>query len=144
MTAPERSLRSRVLSGSRWVFGVKLVDRGLGIASTVILARLLQPSDYGLIAMAMSLVAILEIFRSFNFEAALIQKADVTDEDFDTADIVAALGAGWYDQGSVFEQAATHSVPEPSACILGSIGYLVAAIFGRHRKKTPTCCKRDG
>jgi lipopolysaccharide exporter len=79
------STGAKVLKGSAWIFGVKVFERTLGIVSTVILARLLQPSDYGLVAMAMSLVAVLEIFRSFNFEAALIQRPDVLAADYHTA-----------------------------------------------------------
>ena len=47
-------------------------ERGIGLLSTVILARLLMPADFGMVAMAMSLIAILQILGAFGFEAAII------------------------------------------------------------------------
>jgi PST family polysaccharide transporter len=73
----------------------RLFDRSLGIVSTMILARLLIPADFGLVAMAMSVIAIVELATTFNFELALIQKADPVREHFDTAwtlNILIALG----------------------------------------------------
>jgi lipopolysaccharide exporter len=94
MNSHAASARSKVLRGAGWTFAIKLVERSLGIVSTVVVARLLTPSDYGLVAMATALIAVLEIFRSFNFEAALIQRATVVKEDYDTAwTLNVAMGA---------------------------------------------------
>jgi len=57
-------------------------ERSIGIIS---LARLLIPADFGLVAMAMSVIAIVELATAFSFEMALIQKADPVREHFDTA-----------------------------------------------------------
>lgn len=62
----------------------KLLDRGIGLASTVVLARLLAPSDFGLIAMAMMLIAALQLLFAFSFDVHLIQKADAGRAEFDT------------------------------------------------------------
>jgi len=61
------------------------LDRGLGIVSTVILARILVPEDFGLVAMAMSVVALLELMSQFGFDVALIQNRDASREHYDTA-----------------------------------------------------------
>lgn len=63
----------------------KLAQRGLGLISTVILARILVPEDFGLIAMAMSVYAVLEIMGAFSFDLALIQNQKATREHYDTA-----------------------------------------------------------
>jgi len=63
----------------------KLLSRGLGIISTLILARLLMPSDFGLVAIATSFIALIELIRLFGFESALIQLRQVTKAHFDTA-----------------------------------------------------------
>ena len=47
----------RMAEGTVWVVCMRLAIRTLGLLSTVSLARLLMPSDYGLVALAMSLVA---------------------------------------------------------------------------------------
>jgi O-antigen/teichoic acid export membrane protein len=53
--------------------------------STVILARLLAPADFGLVAMAMLVVAFVEAWLSFGLATALIQKQNATREHYDTA-----------------------------------------------------------
>lgn len=63
---------------------LRLTDRGIGLLSTVILARLLVPDDFGLIAMAVSIIAALELFSSFSFDIALIQKQHAGRPHYDT------------------------------------------------------------
>ena len=59
--------------------------KGLGLISTVVLARLLAPTDFGLVAMAMSVIAALELFRAFSFDTVLIQRQDADRTYYDTA-----------------------------------------------------------
>lgn len=63
----------------------KAVERSIGVVSTLILARLLVPADFGLIAMAMSFVALLELLWSFSFDSALIQNRNADRSYYDTA-----------------------------------------------------------
>ncbi len=65
--------------------GFKLVDRGLALVSTLVLARILVPSDFGMIAMAASLIAILDLFGAFGLDVALIQRQGATEAHFNTA-----------------------------------------------------------
>ncbi len=71
--------------GAIWMVTFKLLDRSLGLLSTIVLARLLVPADYGIIAMAMSLIAILELITTFSFDIPLIQNPNATKHHFDTA-----------------------------------------------------------
>jgi O-antigen/teichoic acid export membrane protein len=63
----------------------KLLERGLGLISTLILARLLMPGDFGIVAMAMSVIALLELFSAFGMDTVLIQQRDATPDHFNTA-----------------------------------------------------------
>ncbi len=63
----------------------KVLEKSIGIISTMILARLLVPEDFGLIAMAMSVVAGLELLQAFSFDVALIQKQDAGPDHYNTA-----------------------------------------------------------
>jgi lipopolysaccharide exporter len=63
----------------------KLLDRSIGIVSIVILARLLIPDDFGLVAMATAIIAIIELLSAFNFDMALIQSQQATRAHYDTA-----------------------------------------------------------
>lgn len=63
----------------------KLIDRGLGLISTVVLARLLMPADFGLVAIAMVLISALQLLIAFSFDVPLIQNPNAGREHFDTA-----------------------------------------------------------
>ncbi|MGE0581058.1 MAG: lipopolysaccharide biosynthesis protein [Steroidobacteraceae bacterium] len=60
--------------GAVWMIAFKLADRSLGLVSTLVLARVLVPHDFGIVAMAMSFVTLLELLTAFGFDTALIQK----------------------------------------------------------------------
>jgi PST family polysaccharide transporter len=78
-------MRAEIARGAAWMVLFKLVDRALGIVSTLVLARLLVPADFGLVAMAMSVIAVIELASAFSFEIALIQKPNPQRVHFDTA-----------------------------------------------------------
>jgi lipopolysaccharide exporter len=81
--------------GVMWMSLARIVVRGLGLASTVVLARLLGPDDFGLIAMATAVVAFAELVRAFSFDAALIQERNASPDEFNTAwTLNALLGCG--------------------------------------------------
>lgn len=63
----------------------RLIERSLGLVSTLILARLLVPADFGLVAMAMSVVALIELASAFSLDVPLIQRQDPTRAHYDTA-----------------------------------------------------------
>lgn len=57
-----------------WDFGGKLSTQGVSFGVTIILARLLEPSDFGLIAMIMVVVGVAQVFADVGLGAALIQR----------------------------------------------------------------------
>lgn len=63
----------------------KLSDKSVGLISTLILARLLTPADFGLVAMATAVVALTELMGAFGFDTALIQRQDAKRAHYDTA-----------------------------------------------------------
>lgn len=56
----------------------------MGMAATVILARLLTPQDYGLIGMAAVIVGFVSMFKDMGLSAATIQKEEITGEQVST------------------------------------------------------------
>lgn len=79
-TQPTTAMRGAFLSvGMRWT------DRLLGFLSTVILARLLVPEDFGLVAMAMVAVGFFDVLLDLGVGAALIQHEHADREEFSTA-----------------------------------------------------------
>ena len=79
------SLKGRFISGARWTVAIRLIDRGLGFFSTLLLARLLAPEDFGVIAMGTSILAVLMSASEFGFAQALIQRQDTARQAYDTA-----------------------------------------------------------
>lgn len=78
----EVDLKASILSSLFWkslerggVIGVQLIIQ-------IILARLLLPEDYGVIALLVVFISISQTFVQSGFGIALIQKKDVTDEDY--------------------------------------------------------------
>lgn len=79
------TLGSRVATGAVWMVALRLADRGIGFVSTLILARLLVPEDFGLVAMAMAVFALIEMGGQFGFDLALIRDREATREQYDSA-----------------------------------------------------------
>jgi lipopolysaccharide exporter len=75
----------QIANGAAWMMGFKLLDKSIGLISTLILARVLTPADFGLVAMAMAVVAMLELMGAFGFESALIQRQNTDASHFNTA-----------------------------------------------------------
>jgi O-antigen/teichoic acid export membrane protein len=71
--------------GAAWMIGMRLCTSTIGLISTFILARLLQPADFGLVALATALVAAFDLLTNFRFDTPLIQNQVATREDYDTA-----------------------------------------------------------
>ena len=77
-------LRS-IARGSVWTIGARWSMRGIGLVNTIILARLLSPADFGIVAMALVAVGLVQVFSESGQTFAVIRHADPTDEHFDTA-----------------------------------------------------------
>ena len=57
----------------------------LGLVSTVILARLLSPTDYGLVAMAMLIVGLVQVLIDFGADTNVLREQTLTKDIIDSA-----------------------------------------------------------
>lgn len=80
-----QDVNRKMAIGAAWMILFKITERLIGLVSTIILARLLVPEDFGLIAMAMSVIAVLELLGAFSFDMALIQNQSAERKHYDTA-----------------------------------------------------------
>jgi lipopolysaccharide exporter len=78
-------LGHRIAAGATWVVLQRLAVRVIGLISTIILARLLVPEDFGLVALATTLFAVLETLLELGFDLALIQRQTSDRSQYDTA-----------------------------------------------------------
>ena len=79
------SLKKKTVKGVAWTSLDQVVSLGFGFVIGVILARLLSPSDYGMLAMIAVFNAIAMAFVNSGFANALIRKPDLTEDDNTTA-----------------------------------------------------------
>jgi len=80
-----RTLSQRAVRGGVWVFALKAIERIFGLTKLVILARILAPSDFGLLGIALVTMATLDTFTNTGFQTALIQKKESTEAYLDSA-----------------------------------------------------------
>ena len=76
------SLKSKTISGLLWKFVERIGAQAITFILSIILARLLSPSDYGAIAILLVFITIADVFANAGFGSALIQKKDADDLDF--------------------------------------------------------------
>jgi O-antigen/teichoic acid export membrane protein len=79
------SLKKKTVKGVAWTSLNQVMNIGLGFVIGVILARLLSPSDYGLLAMIGVFNAIAFSFLDSGFGNALVRKPNLTEDDNTTA-----------------------------------------------------------
>jgi O-antigen/teichoic acid export membrane protein len=79
--APMRETATR---GFAWTGGQTIVARLCSFLGFVVLARILGPHDYGIVALANVFVAFLGIFAAAGYSQALVQRRAVDDLDLDT------------------------------------------------------------
>ena len=74
-----------MVKGSAWTVGVRWAARGLGLVSTIFLARLLLPKDFGIVTIAMIVVGTVEIFNQTGQHLAIIRHPSPTRAHYDSA-----------------------------------------------------------
>lgn len=77
-----------------WSAVERLSSQGIQFVMGIIIARLLLPSDYGVVAMLTIFLALAQTFVDSGFGTALVQKKDRTETDYSTVfifNIVVAL-----------------------------------------------------
>lgn len=82
MANEPQNTRSQALSGLMWRFLERFGAQGVTFVVSIILARLLDPEVYGIVAIVTVFTAILNVFIDSGLGNALIQKKDADDLDF--------------------------------------------------------------
>ena len=75
------SEKNQVIQGAFWKFAERIAAQLVSLMVSIILARLLSPSEYGTISLVM-VITIANVFVSSGFGQALIQKKDADSLDF--------------------------------------------------------------
>lgn len=75
-------MKKKVIFGFFWRFSERIVAQSISLIVSIVLARLLLPSDYGAVALVMVFITIADVFVNSGLGNALIQKIDVDNIDF--------------------------------------------------------------
>ena len=78
------SLRDKTVKGVIWSSVDRFSAQGIQFVFSILIARLLVPEDYGVIAMLNIFLAVSQTFIDSGFSTALIRKVDRTETDFST------------------------------------------------------------
>ena len=79
-----KDLREKTIRGGAARIAAQAANFGLRIGSLMILARLLQPRDFGLVGMVTAFTGVLDLFRDFGLSAAAIQRKDISEAQVST------------------------------------------------------------
>jgi O-antigen/teichoic acid export membrane protein len=79
------SLKRKTVEGAAWMVAMRVCVNLIGILSTVFLARLLTPGDFGVVALAGSAYLFISVIGQFGFDSALIHHEAPTDEHYNSA-----------------------------------------------------------
>lgn len=78
----KQNTKSQVISSLLWKLMERSGTQGIQFIVQIVLARLLQPENFGSIAIVMVFISLAQVFVQSGFNTALIQKKDADQEDF--------------------------------------------------------------
>jgi teichuronic acid exporter len=70
-------MRAKVIDSLKWLGSAKLLSHAVSTVVLIIVIRLLEPADYGLMAMAAVFLGLILLFNEMGLGSALIQKAEL-------------------------------------------------------------------
>lgn len=77
-------MKDKVIKGLFWIFSIKIIGYIFSFLRLIILARILLPSDFGLVGIGLLTLSIIDTFTQVGFRQALIQKKEDIKKYLDT------------------------------------------------------------
>jgi len=77
-------IKRKTIIGSAWQLAQKLSSQIVGLFVGIVLARLLSPNDYGLVAITSIFISVAGVFANSGLGSSLVQKKDIDLLDCDT------------------------------------------------------------
>lgn len=85
MAAENNGLSRKTAKAGIWTIGAKVIAKGVDFVALLFLARFLSPTDFGVVAMAMTVVYVVEAVFELPLASALVRIPDPTERMYDTA-----------------------------------------------------------
>ena len=80
----DNQLKRQITSGVIWKFGERFAAQGVSFIVSLVLARILMPDDYGVVAMVNVFISIADVLVSGGLNSALIQNNHAGQKEFST------------------------------------------------------------
>lgn len=90
-SARDTGLAVKVARGASWIVASRLLMRVFGFLNTIVVARLLAPEDFGLIAVGMTAVQLLQGISDIGVSQAVVKFQDAGRREIDTLFTLSAL-----------------------------------------------------
>lgn len=87
-------IRGRLARGSIWILLARVATNGSAFVGTLVLARLLTPDDFGLVAIATTIAFIIASITELSLSSALIHLKEIDDDHLSTAFTLNMLRSG--------------------------------------------------
>lgn len=81
----EKDIKLKVKSGLSWAFAEKMLTELMFFIISIVMARLIAPEEYGVIALVQVFITITSIFVSFGLGSAIVQKKELTNVQVSSA-----------------------------------------------------------
>lgn len=78
----ENNLRKKAFSSAIWKFMERIIAQGVSLVVSIIIARILDPTDYSVVGIVTIFFTFANVLISGGFNTALIQKKDADEEDY--------------------------------------------------------------
>ena len=72
------TLKEKAVRGYAWITAGSASSHAIVLVSTIILARLLSPDDFGILGLAVLVESLFQLVRDLGLGSAIVQKQDVT------------------------------------------------------------------
>lgn len=82
------SLKQRVFSGTLWMSAISFGQQVLAFCVQIVLARLLVPKDYGVVAIVMTIGSFAVVFSNAGIATALVQRKELPRQVVDAAAVI--------------------------------------------------------
>lgn len=78
------SIAQRAAMGAGWIIAWRVATRNIGLLSTLVLVRLLQPADFGLVALATGFINSVDALSAIGVQDALVRTPTLNRDLYDT------------------------------------------------------------
>lgn len=68
------NLSQKVIRSGIWILTGRIFTKGISFLKMIVVAQILGPGDFGLVAIALLTLSIFEVFTKAGFQESLIQK----------------------------------------------------------------------